>query len=221
MGCSNGFPRRALLGLTLAGLLGAGACYPGEIEGVIEPDVVLTAFDPLASFDSYATYAMPDTIVRVDDRGSTFAPDPDLDQQILDAVATELTALGYTRIPDDSPTAPDVTVLLTVNEAEIPFWSNDLWWTYWGWYPGWATWHPEWSAGWRLQYPWAETYPGVRRPGTLVVSMIDADQPVTDSQSIPVVWAGAIDALFTGTQASVISRFQGLIRRAFDQSPYL
>lgn len=218
---SNGRIRQVILWAGLLAPLSAGACYPGEIQSVDELDLVLTAYDPLASFDSFATYAMPDTIIRIDDVGSVLVPAPGLDQQVLDAVATEFTALGYTRVATDAPGAPDVVLLLTVNAAESRLWSRDLWWSHWGWVPGWATWYPSWRSGWAPLYPWAGRYAGVRSPGTLEVVMIDADQPVAHADAIPVVWAAVIEGLFFGSEASVLSRFQGLIRQAFDQSPYL
>ncbi len=218
-------PRRRALCIALCGaaiaLMGGTACYPGEIEGVGEADLVLTAYDPTATFESFTTYSMPDTIIRVDAVGTDLPSAPELDQQVLDAVATELTALGYTRVAATSPIAPDVVVVLTVSVEDLPNWSDDLWWGYWGWFPGWSAWYPAWGAGWAPQFPSAEAYAGVRRPGTLQVTMLDADQPVQDSEAIPVVWASMIDGLFTGSEASVISRFQSLIRQAFDQSPYL
>jgi hypothetical protein len=201
--------------------MGPSGCYPGEIEGVAEADLVLTAYDPTAPFESYSTYAMPDTIIRVDGLGTDLLPAPALDQQVLDAVATEFAALGYTRLDATSPTAPDVVVVLTVSVEELPSWNDDFWWGYWGWFPGWGTWYPAWDSGWTPEYPWAENYAGARGAGTLQVAMIDADHSAAQAQAIPSVWATTIDGLFTGNEASVVSRFQALIRRAFEQSPYL
>ena len=141
--------RRRSVGLVAAvALVLLPGCYPGEIEGIGEPDVVLTVFDPTAAFGSFSTYAMPDTIIRVDALGSALPPNPVLDQQVLDAVATELTALGFTRVDATSPTAPDVSVVLSVNVEELAYWRADAWWSYWGWYAGWASWYPSWDATW-------------------------------------------------------------------------
>jgi len=98
MGGTRGRARCAALGSVMAVLLAAGACYPGQIQGVDEPDVVLTVFDSSAAFGSFTTYAMPDTVIRVDGQGTNLLPSPELDQQILDAVATEFAALEYTRV---------------------------------------------------------------------------------------------------------------------------
>lgn len=215
------FSRRTVLwGSSIAFAVGT-ACYPGEIEGVGEVDLVVTAYDPAVSFGSFATYVMPDTIIRVDGEGTDLPSAPDLDQQVLDVVATEFAALGYTRLTPASLTAPDVVVVLTVNIDEFASWTDEFWWGYWGWFDGWSQWFPSWDAGWVPRYPWAGKYAGVRGLGTLQITMIAPGQPITEAQAIPVIWAATIDGLFTGTEASVISRFQSLIRQAFDQSPYL
>ena len=114
------FGRRALLWGSAIAVVAGAACYPGEIEGVGEVDLVVTAYDPGASFGSFATYVMPDTIIRVDAAGTDLPPAPDLDQQVLDAVATELAALGYVRLAPSSLAAPDVVVVLTVNVRRGP-----------------------------------------------------------------------------------------------------
>jgi hypothetical protein len=221
MGGTRGRARCAALGSVMAVLLAAGACYPGQIQGVDEPDVVLTVFDSSAAFGSFGTYAMPDTVIRVDGQGTNLLPSPELDQQILDAVATEFAALEYTRVTSEAPGPPDVVVLLTVSASDGSLWTSDRWWSNWGWFPGWTSWYPAWDVNWMLRYPWAKTYPGVRRSGTLLITMIDPDHDGSEPQSIPVIWASALDGLYLGSEASVVSRFQGLVRQAFHQSPYL
>lgn len=221
MCCPRGLGRRIVPGGALVCLLVTASCYPGQIEGVDEPDVVLTVFDPSAAFGSFATYAMPDTVIEVDAPGTDVLPTPELDQQVLDAVATEFAALGYTRVTPEATTAPDLIVLLSVSASEAPLWTDDPWWAFWAWFSGWSSWYPAWGADWALRYPWAESYPGVRRPGTLLITMIDPDHSGSEPQSIPVIWASALDGLYTGSEASVVSRFQSLVRQAFEQSPYL
>lgn len=209
-----------MTGFVAVALTGSWGCYPGEIADVERRDLVFTVFDPNGAFDAYTTYAMPDTIIRVDALGTDLPADAVLDPQVLDAVATELSALGYTRLDAASVTGPDVVVILSVTAEELPYWADDSWWSYWRWYPGWAAWYPQWDAGWGPHVPWSDRYPGVRSTGTLTITMLDPGLPA-EPQSISVVWVGAIDGLFAGSEASVLSRFQSLVRRAFDQSPYL
>ena len=93
------------------------SCYPGEINSVGEADLVLTFFDSSADFASIGTYAMPDTIIRVDDDGGSSAANPVVDAQVLAQIEAEFTALGYTRVVVDGA-EPDVIVLVTAASAQ-------------------------------------------------------------------------------------------------------
>jgi Domain of unknown function (DUF4136) len=207
----------AVIAVALLG--GVAACYPGSISNVGEADLVLTFFDSTASFEGITTYAMPDTIIRIDADGDDSAANPEVDDEILDAVAAEFAALGYTRIFEDSPTPPDVVVYLTVNRTDISYWIPGGWWGYWGWYPGWSPWYPGWGPGYGPGYPWAPGYVGTQSTGTLLITMLEPGP--AEGFEIPAIWAGAINGLLQGSDASILSRMRGLIARAFDQSPYL
>jgi Domain of unknown function (DUF4136) len=211
-----GFRRRIMPVVITAALLGGvAACHPGSISDVGETDLVLTFFDSTASFESITTYAMPDTIIWIDDG----VANPAIDAEILAAVAAEFVALGYTRIGETSPTPPDVVVFLTVNRTDISYWVPHGWWGYWGWYPGWSPWYPGWGPGYGPGYPWAPGYVGTRSTGTLLVTMLKPGP--AEGFEIPAIWAGAINGLLEGSDASIISRLRGLVAQAFDQSPYL
>lgn len=202
-------------GLVLASVAG---CYPGDLVRPEESDLVLTFFDPSVSFDDVSTYAMPDSVVRF---GSSDPADPLLDQQILDAIATEFAALGYTRVTATAATPPDAVVTVAVNVTEGPAWEPETWWAEWAWFPGWTSWYPEWGLGTVPVHPWPAARGGTRSAGTLTMTMLDPDGAGSSPDAIPVVWFGAVDGLFSGDDASVLSRFQGLIRQAFEASTYL
>ena len=74
--------RRALTGpgvglVAVALILALGACYPGDISGIEETDVVLTVHSG-NDFSAYNTYAMPDTVVDVCEN----AEDPECDNAL-------------------------------------------------------------------------------------------------------------------------------------------
>jgi hypothetical protein len=215
--------RGSRLSLTIAAaalLGGVAACYSGEIDSLGELDLVLTFFDSTANFESIATYAMPDTIIRFDGMGGgDDEGNPRVDPQILAAVAAELDALGYMRIDETSATPPDVVVLLMSNRTDTAYWYGAGWWDYWGWYPGWNPWYPGWGGGYYPGYPWAPLYAGTQSRGSLLMTMIDPSGAT--GAEIPVIWSSIINGLFESSDASVLTRFRGLIRQAFDQSPYL
>jgi hypothetical protein len=212
---------RVSLVIAAAALLGGvAACYPGEIDSVGELDLVLTFFDSTANFEAIGTYAMPDTIIRFDGLdGMEDEGNPEVDPQILAAVAAELDALGYTRIDETSPTPPDVVVLLMVNRSDTAYWYGGGWWNYWGWYGGWNPWYPGWGGGYYPGYPWAPVYAGTQSQGSLLMTMIDGN--AATGEEIPVIWSSIVNGMLEGSDASILTRFRSLIRQAFDQSPYL
>lgn len=211
--------RRAIHACAVLVAAGTG-CYPGELTDAGDSDLVATYWDSAAAFDAFATYALPDSIVRLGS-GGTGLSDPDVDRQILDAVATELTALGYSRLNPGATGRPDVVVTVSVNLTEGASWAHADWWADWSWYPGWAGWYPEWGQGWSPGYSWSEARSGVRPSGTVQITILDANRPGGSAQTIPAAWVGVIDRFFESDATSVMSRFQALIRQAFDQSPYL
>jgi len=64
-------------------------------------------------------------------------------------------------------------------------------------------------------------YGGTRSTGTLLITMLDPVEIPSQIPEIPAIWAGAINGLITGSDASILGRLNGLIAQAFDQSPYL
>ena len=210
---------RAAAAILLAGVT---SCYPGDINSVGEADLVVTFFDSTADFDGIGTFAMPDTIVRIDDDGGSGSANPSVDAQVLAEIEAQFTALGY-QLVDVGGAEPDVIVLTTAARVDIDYWVAGGWWDYWGWWPGWG---PGWGPccygpGYGPGYPWGPVYGGTQSIGTLVITMLDPDKTPAQEMEIPAIWAGAINGLLAGSDASILSRIEGLIEQAFVQSPYL
>ena len=165
---------------------------------------------------------MPDTIIRFDDDGGSRAANPAVDAQILAQIEAEFTALGYTRVQVDGA-EPDVVVLVTAARTDVVYWYSVGWWDYWGYWPGWG---PGWGPccygpGYGPGYPWGPVYGGTQSTGTLVITMLDPNMTPARELEIPALWAGAINGLLQGSDASILARLEGLIEQAFVQSPYL
>jgi len=219
-------------GLAVAGLglgMGLTACYPGTIESVSELDVVVTVHDTLADFGSLLLYAMPDTVIQVNDtaEGSVELPH-DNDALIISTIEANLEALGYVRVhipdnPADLPldSVPDFVLLVTAIGVENTAYTWYPGWGYWGWWPGWG-YYPPYGPGWGWGYP---GYIGSTKyeQGTLFMDMIDPSDPMNDPDepSVPVLWTGALRGLLAGGAAQGQSRIVNGINQAFTQSPYL
>ncbi len=218
--------RKHLLGAALALGLSA-ACYPGSIENIQEVDVVVTTRDTTANFSQFLLYAMPDTVVQVDDTvDGVPILSHDFDDLIVATVAQNLAARGYVRVnvpdnpanlPPDS--IPDFVLLLSMYGAShtqvswIPGWG-------WGW-PGWGWW-PPYGPGWGWGYPgwWYSTS---YETGTLFMDWIDPNNPAqpSDPPTIPIAWTGVLRGLLGGGAGSTATRLTDGINQAFDQSDYL
>jgi len=177
--------------------------------------LVFTFYDTTANFEVIGTYEMPDTIIRIDDEGGRSAANTAVDAEILAAVAEEFDDLGYVRVFPGNATPPDVVVFLTANRTDLSYWIPGGWWGYWGYYP----WYPGWGPGYGPGYPWSPGYVGTQSTGTLLITMLEGGP--SNGTEIPAIWAGALNGLLQGSDASILSRMRGLIARAFNQSPYL
>ena len=57
--------RYSILPALAGALLLLVSCYPGQVTGITELDVVLTTHDDTVTFTSFATYAVLDSVSRV------------------------------------------------------------------------------------------------------------------------------------------------------------
>ncbi len=211
--------QRVVLGTAVALLAVAGsACYPGSISDIGEADLVFTAFDPEFAFTT-GTFVLPDSIVRAGD-GDEDDINREFDDQILDEVADQLIALGYTRIDETSPTPPDFVFFVGANSSTFNWWVPGGWWGWWGWYPGWGDWYPGWGPGYGPGYSWYPGFRGSYATGSLFIGMIDVGRPAVGTE-LAAVWGGVINGLLSGRDETTAARALDLIDQVFEQSPYL
>ena len=94
-----------LAGVVLGLSMVIPACYPGEISSVVQTDLVTTVYDVDAAWGTFQTYAMPDTIIHLTDPDNpedTLPVSRDCDADILNEVADQMAAIGYTRLAVDT-----------------------------------------------------------------------------------------------------------------------
>ncbi len=220
-------PRKTIQGVLLAGalvVLGLGiACYPGSIENVQETDVIVTRRDTSANFASFLLYAMPDTVVQINDTAEGAVELPhDNDSLIVALVEQNLAALGYVRVNIPDPPAqpspdsvPSFYLLVSAAAYNVSYYTYYPGWGYWGWWPGWG-YYPGYGPGWGWGYP---GYIGKTSfdQGTLFMDFVEP----TTQDTIPVLWTGALRGILTGSGAAMRTRLVDGIHQAFIQSPYL
>ena len=212
-----------MLGMTLT----LSACYPHTSSLDTEDfDTVITLFDPNANFGAKHTYALPDSVVYLNDPAvvNPLAVNRQFDDLILSEVEANMNALGFTRIaePDDDNPA-DVYILVSVATSDWEVYREYPWNPYWGWYPYWPCCY---GGGWGIYYPWYPTS-GVAytyTTGSVLVDMIDPVRAVLLDEQLPSIWLGVINGLLDGSlqvNPLAANRISQGIDQMFNQSPYL
>jgi hypothetical protein len=189
------------------------------VEELVAQRIVVTKFDPEASFASFRTFAIADTVVVLAslDAGQANPQvlDPAVSRPMLQEIAAQLSSRGYVQVARTE--GPDLGVPVTaLNQVrvQVPY---GTWWsygpagpTYWG-YPNAPI-----AAG--LSYDsiaW--------QSGTLVIELDDlrAARDQSTNASVRVVWAGIIHGVIGAAGTSLEAPPIESIRQAFAQSPYL
>lgn len=201
-----------MMGISMMLLWG---CYPMENAYVSDYDIVATSYDKEFNFSAHKSYALPDSIVLIDDQTAGNNPvfvNKATATLILNQIRTNLNAMGW--VEEDTTTA-DIILLPSAFKNTTVYYFYD--WSYWGWYypgyyPGYGWGYP----GYGYPYPVSSSY----ETGTLMMQM--TYRAGIEASSVPVVWSGIINGLLnSGASGSVNSRITTTINQAFTQSPYL
>jgi hypothetical protein len=189
------------------------SCYPDYGLTTADYDMVLTLSDPNTIFSNYATYAMPDTVIHPVPDGQNDDLTRVYDSQIINDVARNMNALGYTRVDTNASNPPDVVVMLSAIKSD---WQVSGWYPggYWGWYP----WYP--GGGWYPYYP-GYGYSYEFTTGTVFITMIDFMNWNPDESGDSPVWGATLNGLAGDTRSGTATRITNGINQAFAQSPYL
>lgn len=207
-----------LAALSVAAAIFLFSCTPGSELTASESNVVVTAYDPNVNFGTIVTYAMPDTIIHIVDEGKEDNISREYDQAILDLLAANFNARGFTRVDEDAVEPPDALVLVSVTTTDY--------WNYYSYYGGWWDWYGGW--GWWGYYPCCWGYPppawGVSyayTTGTLLVDMVDPGEQDPENDLIAAYWRGVANGILSGGKTAIANRFGNSINQMFIQSPYL
>jgi hypothetical protein len=186
-----------LLFFTLA--VGLYSCYPGEELTPADTDLVSTFYDKEANFSTKLTYAIRDSVTRLDEDGNPVFETGPYDQVGINRIKTNLNDAGFTEVPN--PADADVIVITFANTST---------WVSGGCYDWWYSWYYTYY-GWC--YPVYYTY----ETGTLVIVMLDAN--ATEQKNA--LWVAAINGILEDTSTGITTRLTNSIDQAFTQSPYL
>ena len=183
--------------------------------------IVYTSYDKSANFNGYLTFAIPDSILLLDDKAKpTYIPGNDpRTSAINSAIISEMNGRGYVQVENtaDADLGIQVSYVKDTNTIVSYAMSNPYWWYGYNYYwPG-SYWNPYWW-GWgpSYSYPISYTY----TVGSLIVEIVAlADANVT-TKKIPVIWTAYMAGILSSNQININLTVSG-IYQAFEQSPYL
>jgi hypothetical protein len=191
----------------------AVSCFPGRSTDPSDYDTVTTIYDKAAPFGTYATYALPDSVVHLDTVGQVDNVPHTNDGVILSSIVQSMNGLGYTQVT--TAAAADLVVLASAATSTVTGIVVYPYWDYWGWWGGWdGAYGPTWSY-----YTPAYAVPYTYSTGTLVISILDNKNRSTTTQRLAIIWIGGANGLLSGTNPT--GRIQSSVQKMFSASPYL
>ena len=111
------------------------SCYPDREVTVSELDLVITLHDETVDFGQFQTFAIPDSIVRIDENGDLDLEPGEFDQEIIARIILNMEDLGYVRELNPTVNEPDLVVLTEI--ILIDAYVIQSFPPYWGWWGGW------------------------------------------------------------------------------------
>jgi len=171
--------------------------------------VVSTSLDSKASFGSYHTYYIADTIRYIGGQGSDSIIVGANAQQLTQAIKDNMAARGYTLVSRSSN--PDLGLALSaIKNINVVVDYYPGWWD--GYWPG-CYWYC-----YSYYYPWTTTY--AYTTGTIILNMYDLKN-ATETQQIKGIWnLTGLGALGASTSVNLTLGVNA-IDQGFAQSPYL
>lgn len=192
--------------LILGSMILLQACFPFGPEDIEDFDIVGTFYDENINFSTFTTYAMPDTIAKVEN-SSVSSEQGQYDALILSQVAANMGAAGYTRV--DDPDQADLLLTIVISRGESRLDDTYDYGDYYGdRYDGYGT------GGY---YYTGSDYQ--LETGTVLMNL--ANLKDQNGSTRPSIWVGIINGITEQSFTNTNRRLIELINQAFAQSMYL
>jgi hypothetical protein len=210
----GGSMSRRGVSLILAAMAAATlACEADDLFSIDLSGAVVTVVDSGPALSAAVTFVLPDTIIETPLTASTIGHAAD--HEITNDIRLRLVAFGWQDLGNDSLARPDVVVLVAASTRIQTAVVYDDWFGAWSYLPYWGA--PV-DASWAWGVPSGVEY--AFPAGTLLISMLDLRAQRTDTKSIPLLWAAAIDGVLSNPENTTDRALLG-INQAFAQSAYL
>ncbi|WP_448697864.1 DUF4136 domain-containing protein [Mucilaginibacter sp. AW1-3] len=199
--------------LMMAVAIGFASCLKSpNLDELSTNFVVATNFDKTASFNSYKTYYVSDTIVNLGGSGAdTILFNSDA-AQLVNAVKTNMNARGYTFLKKTRVNHPDLGITIGVVKVTTTVFYPGWWNGYYGW---WNPWY--WGGYYPYYYPFATYYS--YDTGSVIVDTYDLKN-ASANHKYTAVWNCVSFGVVGSSSASNTTRGVNGINQGYKQSPY-
>lgn len=178
---------------------------------------VYTQYDEQASFNTAATYYLPDSILTIGDGLKAVYWKDENAQKLLSQIDEEMATRGYTRTGQKETADLGIQPSYIETNTQVSGWIGGGLWDSW-WNPGF--WGPYWGGGWYYPYPVSYNY----STGSMVLEMVDLRHaPAEDKETaqLPVIWRATSSGLLSGNNHLNFMLVQRAIEQSFQQSSYI
>jgi hypothetical protein len=202
---------KKLIFLILAGVTGFTSCQKTpDLSQLSSNLVVATSKDKTASFTSYKTFFVSDTVINLGGTGADTVLTDANAQQLVTAVKTNMTSHGYTFV--SRFLKPDLGIKIGVVKVV----NVDVF--YPGWWDGYPGWYPYYWGGWYpYYYPFSTVY--TYNTGSVIIDVYDLENAAANHQYEAIWNCTAFGALGSDANSNT-ARAVNAINQGYNQSPY-
>ena len=183
--------------------------------------IVYTSYAKDCDFGRYTTFAIPDSILLLDDKQkpSYYSADDPRTIAIIGAIVSEMEGRGFVQVEDNTTANLGVQVSYVKNTNTIVTYANTnpYWWYGYNYYWPYSYWNP-YYYGWNPYYSYPITY--TYTVGSLITEIVALKDADASTKKIPVVWTAYMAGILSSNQLNLNRTLTG-IYQAFEQSPYL
>ena len=197
----------------MAGFVLMSSCTKDPVGNLTEEEsrIYITNRDNNASFSTYKTYSIPDSVYVVDNNSFRGGQATAWDLQALAAVRTAMESRGYVRVARNQSPDLGINVSRLYNTTANLVNLQDYWGGYGGYYDPYYWGYGGYGYGYPSAYAYVESTEAM-----VSVDILDLKN-ASASQTINVIWNG----LVRGSGIFSTSTVNNSIQALFDQSPYI
>jgi hypothetical protein len=175
--------------------------YPPSSDRLLEDLAVITQYDTKADFNTYKTYSIANTVMKVTDKDTTAMVGPGA-TALLAQIATNMDARGF--VQATGVQKPDLGI-------EVFYFQNTYVYTYY---------YDYWGYGYYgYYYPYYPVYYSSYTAGLAYIQLADLKNADQNDNRIAVRWNAFIRGLMTGSHTT--SDITNSVDQAFVQTPQL